>query len=52
MTFDSLRPGQKLVFWMSFQANPTNVGHRSENVELDDGNTPLVEVRRSITIFP
>jgi hypothetical protein len=52
MTFDSLQPGQKLVFWMSFQANPTNIGHRAENVQLDDGNTPLVKVRRSITIFP
>jgi hypothetical protein len=32
--------------------NPTNVGHRSQNVELDDGNAKLLTIKRSITIFP
>jgi hypothetical protein len=52
LTFDSLKAGQKLVFWGFFQVNPTNVGHRSQNVELDNGDTPLLRIKRSITIFP
>ena len=52
LTFDSLQPGQKLVFWAFFQVNPTNVGHRSQDVELDNGDTPLLRIKRSITVFP
>jgi hypothetical protein len=37
---------------MSLQVNPTNVGHRSQNVELDDGEKPILTVHRNITIFP
>jgi hypothetical protein len=37
---------------MSLQVNPTNVGRRSQNVELDDGETPILTVHRTITIFP
>ena len=29
--------GQSSLLWIQFQVNPTNVGHRSQNVELDDG---------------
>jgi hypothetical protein len=52
LTFDSLRAGQKLIFWAYFQVNPTNIGRRSQNVELDDGNTPLLRLDRKVTIFP
>jgi hypothetical protein len=52
ITFDSLSAGQKLVFWTYFQVNPTNIGRRSQGVELDDGNTPLVQIHRKVTIFP
>lgn len=52
LTFDSLKAGQKLVFWLFFQVNPTNIGHRSQDVELDNGDTPLLKIRRSITVFP
>jgi hypothetical protein len=37
---------------MQLQVNPTNVGHRSQNVELDDGTTPLLRIKRNVTIFP
>jgi len=50
--FDRLAPGQRLVVWISWQANPTNLTQRSENVELADGATPIVRVRRSLTVFP
>ena len=51
-TFDPLGAGRRLVVWISWQANPTNLTHRSENVELADGTTPIVLVRRSLTVFP
>jgi hypothetical protein len=52
LTYGKLEPGQSLVSWIYFQVNPTNVGKRREDVELDDGETPLVGVNRSMTIFP
>jgi hypothetical protein len=47
-----IEAGQKYRLFMYFQVNPTNVGHRSQMVELDDGSTRLMSVRRTITIFP
>ena len=37
---------------MDFQVNPTNVGHRPQTVDLYDDQTKLLEIDRSITIFP
>ena len=44
--------GQKYVLYMHLQVNPTNVGHRSQDVELRDGDTVLARVDRTITLFP
>ena len=52
LTYNKLEAGQSLVSWIYFQVNPTNVGKRDESVELDDGETPLVRMHRSLTIFP
>jgi hypothetical protein len=52
LTYNSLSAGHALTVWIYFQVNPTNVGKRREDVELDDGLTPLVTVHRSLTIFP
>jgi hypothetical protein len=38
--------GQVVRYWIEFQVNPTTVGHRRQNVELDDGgsrSSPLTE---------
>jgi hypothetical protein len=51
-SFAKLPAGRRLILWLYFQVNPTNVGKRSENVELDDGATPIADVHRSLTIFP
>lgn len=40
------------MLFIYFQVNPTNVGHRSQSVELRDGDERLAVVHRSITIFP
>jgi hypothetical protein len=44
--------GEVHRLFMDFQVNPNNVGHRSQNVALYDGETKLLEVDRSITVFP
>jgi len=51
-SFNKLSAGHTLVVWIYFQANPTNVGNRRENVELDDGASYITTVHRSLTIFP
>lgn len=40
------------LFFLQVQVNPTNVGHRSQNVELRDGDEHIVTIERTITIFP
>jgi hypothetical protein len=44
--------GQSFLLFMQFQVNPINVGHRDQSVELYDGSTKLLELHRTITIFP
>ncbi len=38
--------------WISWQANPTTVGKRVENVELYDGPTLIAAVHRDVVVFP
>jgi hypothetical protein len=38
--------------FMQFQVNPTNVGHRAQDVALYDGNTRILTIHHTITIFP
>ena len=52
ISYDRLDSGDALVVWLEFQVNPTNVGHRSYDVELDDGETPIARLQRDITILP
>jgi hypothetical protein len=47
-----IEAGQKYRLFIYFQANPTNVGHRAQVVELDDGSVRLMSIKRTITIFP
>jgi hypothetical protein len=43
---------QSYVFYLQFQLNPTDLGRRSENVELDDGTQRIVRIERTATVFP
>jgi hypothetical protein len=52
LSYNKLAAGHRLLVWVYFQVNPTNVGKRTENVELDDGATMITRVHRSLTIFP
>jgi hypothetical protein len=38
--------------WISWQANPTNVGRHRQDVALYDGSTRLAVVHRDVTVFP
>jgi hypothetical protein len=44
--------GKSYLLFMQFQVNPTNVGHRSAPVTLMDGDEELLEINRTITVFP
>jgi hypothetical protein len=52
LSYGNLPAGKRLVCWIYFQVNPTNVGKRREDVELQDGSQVLARVDRSLTIFP
>jgi hypothetical protein len=52
LSYDKLPAGHTLIVWLYFQVNPTNVGSRREDVELEDGSTSIARVHRSLTIFP
>jgi hypothetical protein len=44
--------GRSYVLFVSFQVNPTTVGHHHQDVTLYDGNRALITLHRTITIFP
>ena len=44
--------GRLFRFFMQFQVNPTNVGRRPQNVALYDGNTRVLTIHHTITIYP
>ncbi len=44
--------GERFVLYMQFQVNPTTVGRRSQDVELYDGERKLLNIHRTITIWP
>ena len=52
LSYNKLAAGHTLIAWLYFQVNPTNVGKRREDVELDDGSTLITHAHRSLTIFP
>ena len=47
-----VRAGTKHVFFLHFQVNPTELGRRSQNVQLLDGDSPLLAIDRTVTIYP
>ena len=52
LDFGHVPAGEKLVAWMEFQVNPTNVGRRSQDVALYDDTTLLATADRNVTVFP
>ena len=52
LSYDRVDAGDRLVVWMQFEVDPTNVGHRSYGLELDDAETRVAAVHRWMTVFP
>jgi hypothetical protein len=52
LSFGPLAAGDRLVVYMQFQVNPTNVGRRAADVSLYDGQTAVVSIDRTLTVFP
>jgi hypothetical protein len=44
--------GGEHIFFLHFQVNPTNVGSRSQDVELYDGEDRLLTIERNVTVYP
>jgi hypothetical protein len=45
--------GESHILFMEFQVNPTNIAwHRSQNVELDDGDSKVLSIERDVVIYP
>ena len=44
--------GTTHTFFLHFQVNPTTVGRRSQDVDLEDGDRRLIHVDRTITVWP
>ena len=52
LDFGHVPAGEKLVVFLQYQVNPTNVGRRSQDVELYDDERLLAEVDRTLTVYP
>jgi Tfp pilus assembly protein PilX len=52
LQLDKLSAGQHSTVWLSFQVNPTTVGKRRADVELDDGQTVIARIHRTLTVLP
>jgi hypothetical protein len=51
-TLGTVPKGRHYTLFLEFQVNPTNVGRRRADVALYDGNTRLLAVHRTITVYP
>jgi hypothetical protein len=51
-TLGPVKKGQKYVLFIEFQVNPTNVGRRSADVALYDGDERLLTIERTLKVFP
>jgi hypothetical protein len=52
LSYGPLAAGDRLVVYMQFQVNPTNLGRRSADVELYDGAELLARTDRTMTVYP
>jgi hypothetical protein len=52
LTLGHIPAGKTYLLFMQAQVNPTNVGHRSQDVALYDGETFLASIDREVTVYP
>jgi hypothetical protein len=44
--------GKTYLLFLQYQVNPTNIGRRDQDVDLYDGDTKLLHIPRTVTIYP
>jgi hypothetical protein len=52
LTLGEIPAGQKYTLFMQLQVNPTNVGRRSADAVLYDGDARLLTIHRTVTVYP
>lgn len=52
LSYGRLAAGETAVVYLQLQVNPTNVGRRSQSVELHDGEELVARTDRTVTILP
>jgi hypothetical protein len=53
LIYPRLPAGRTMTVWLEWSVNPTNLAwDRTEQIELTDHATPLLSIRRSVTVFP
>lgn len=53
LTYPKLVAGGRMTVWLEWSVNPTNLAwNRPAQIRLDDGDSPLVELTRHVTVFP
>jgi len=52
LVWGPLAAGARLVAYVYFQVNPTNVGAKSQDAELRDGAATIARVQRDLLVFP
>jgi hypothetical protein len=52
LTLGHVPAGTSYILFLQLQVNPTNIGHRSQDVALYDGDRFLTSVDRTVTVWP
>jgi hypothetical protein len=52
LDFGHVAAGDSITAYLQFQVNPTNLGHRSQDVRLYDDTELLATAERDVTIWP
>jgi hypothetical protein len=52
LDFGHVAAGSRLIAFLQFQVNPTEVGRQPADVDLYDGETLLAHVDRRVTVWP
>ena len=50
--YDTIPAGSTLIVYAEFQVDPTNVGRRSQSVQLEALGLPTLALHRDVTVFP
>ena len=52
LTLGPVKGGETFALYIEFQVNPTNVGRRSADVALYEGDERLLTIKRTLRVFP